>query len=178
MKSPSCLSKLTAEIEAAPRDEYFSWGNVKSLPYLQACIKEAMRLHPVVGLLLERVVPKGGVELNGQYFPEGTIMGCNPWIVHRDKDLYGPDAEEFRPERWLDASAEKLRAMERASLAFGSGSRICIGKHISMVEMSKLVPELLKRYEFRFVDEGKVEVEGGWFTRLKGFDVSVSKRET
>jgi len=47
--------------------------------------------------------------------------------------VYGEDVDCFRPERWLDATEEQLKAMERSSLAFGAGSRVCIGKNISMM---------------------------------------------
>lgn len=147
------------------------------MPYLQASIKEALRMHPAVGLLLERHVPKDGIELDGQYFPEGTIVGVNPWVAARSKEVYGMDADVFRPDRWLDADPEQLKAMERANLTFGSGARSCIGKNISMLEIAKLVPQLLEHYEFRFPTAGhQWKVVGGWFVGQDNFEVTVSRR--
>lgn len=74
-------------------------------------------MHPAVGLLLERLVPKGGAEVEGVLLPEGTIVGMNPWVAARDKAVYGPDAYEFKPERWLEADEKQLKLMERNSLA-------------------------------------------------------------
>lgn len=114
-------------------------------------------MHPAVGLILERYVPKGGVMLAGHFFPEGTIVGINPWVTARDKGVYGADADQFRPERWIEAAAsgdsEKLSAMERASLTFGHGARSCVGKNISMLEIAKLVPQILRHYEVRYICE-------------------------
>ena len=77
-------------------------------------IKEALRIHPAVGFQLERVTPKGGITLCQTYLPEGTIVGMNAWVLHRDKQVFGDDVETFRPERWLDASEEQLRLMNRS----------------------------------------------------------------
>lgn len=76
-----------------------------------------MRLHPGVGLPLERVVPKGGTTMCGKFLPEGTTVGINAWVVHHDKDVYGSDHEEFRPERWIESEPEKLKLMEQTFLS-------------------------------------------------------------
>lgn len=135
--SPMCYNKLLREIdewqEAGRLSDPVKESEARQMPYLQAVVKEAMRLHPSVGMLLERHVPKGGVTICGKFFPEGYVVGINPWVVGRDKGVYGEDADVFRPERWLEADAERLKEMERSSLAFGAGSRVCIGKNISMM---------------------------------------------
>lgn len=95
-------------------------------------------MHPAVGLLLERLVPKGGAEIGGVHLPEGTVVGydtigemppscpnklltfcpsMNPWVAARDKATYGIDAYEFRPERWLEADETQLKMMDRNFLA-------------------------------------------------------------
>lgn len=76
-------------------------------------IKEAMRLHPSIGFPLERVVPAGGAELCGQNLPAGTIVGVLPPLINRNREVFGEDAEVFRPERWRDANADRLKLMER-----------------------------------------------------------------
>ena len=86
---------------------------------MDACVKEAGRLHPAVGLPLERVVPAKGAEICGKRFPPGTIVGINAWVVHRDKDAFGDDAAVWRPERWLCAEQHRHK-MERALLTVSS----------------------------------------------------------
>jgi len=65
--------------------------------------------------------------LCNQPLPGGTVVGINAWVVQRDRSVYGEDADEYRPERWLEAGEEELKGMERAFLAFGMGMRMCIG---------------------------------------------------
>jgi cytochrome P450 len=100
-------------------------------------------------MLLERIVPVGGVTLCGKVVPEGTIVGCNPAVIHRDARVYGQKypTNEFWPERWIEAEEEEKAEMERCFLAFGAGKRTCLGKNISMLEVHKLVPLLISRFK-------------------------------
>ena len=82
------------------------------MPYLQAIIKEGLRIWPPVVGLMAKEVPKGGDVFKGQYLPEGTHIGYCAWGIFRRKDIWGEDAQEYRPERWLDSTPEKLREME------------------------------------------------------------------
>ena len=85
MKNPTAMKKLLSEIDEAETrgdvGELVSWRVAKEMPYLEAVIKEALRMHPAVGQLLERHVPKGGVTLEGYFIPENTIVGMNPWVA-------------------------------------------------------------------------------------------------
>jgi cytochrome P450 len=95
--------------------EYVSWKEAQQLPYLDAVIKEAGRLHPPFGLHLERIVPPEGAVISGKHLPGGTVVGINSWAIHRREDPFGKDADEFRPERWL-CDEEQRRKMGRALL--------------------------------------------------------------
>lgn len=162
LKSPRVMSKLHQELQTAYQENRItlpvSWKqSQEELPYLDAVIKEALRLHPAVGLLLERVIPAGGLQLpnGGPFLPAGTIVGANPWIIHRHS-LFGKDVNSFVPERWLQADAEsdsefkaRKQQMLRATFTFGAGPRTCIGKNISLLEIYKLIPSLLLAYKVR-----------------------------
>lgn len=67
-----------------------------------AVIHETLRIHPNTGTILERRAPPQGVVLDGFRIPGGTTVGVNAWVLHRDSEVYGPDAHVFRPERWLE----------------------------------------------------------------------------
>ncbi|KAF4468535.1 pisatin demethylase [Fusarium albosuccineum] len=103
-----------------------------------------MRVHPSVGLTLPRHVPKGGCQIAGEWFPEGTRVGVNAAVIHFNKDIFGHDAEKFNPDRWFREGAAN---MDRYMFQFGGGSRTCIGKNISLCEMYKLVPQLLLSFD-------------------------------
>lgn len=160
-----------------PGDEEFekpiTWSEGQSLGYYQALLRECLRMHPPLGQLIPREVPAGGIELCGQHIPAGTNVGCNAWVVHRDRKVYGEDADEFRPERWLDCAPEQLREMDQSSFAFGGGSRVCLGKNIALLEISKLVPELFRRYEVEIVDPSRYKLVPGWLVLQTGLDVTL-----
>jgi len=123
------IEEVKSVIKARPRDDNFdkhiSWTEARQMTYTQACLKEALRLHPPLGQILPRVVPPGGATICGQYLKEGTEIGCNAWTVHRDSNVFGENPDSFRPERWLDVDTERLKDMERYMFSFGAGSRTC-----------------------------------------------------
>lgn len=118
LSSPSTYQSILHEIQSAvssgtiPATGNLTWNQAQTLPYLQACLKEAMRVRPAVGLNITRLVPPEGAELDGHFFPGGTSIAANGWVLHRDKVTFGKDADEWRPERWLE-SEEEARRMER-----------------------------------------------------------------
>jgi cytochrome P450 len=147
-KNPDAYAKLKHEINEAHKhgnlSEVPKWTEVNKLPYLDTVIKEAMRMSPFLNLPLEREVPASGTEINGFHLPARTIVGCHPTLVGRDRAFYGQYADKFMPERWL---AENRVAMERNSLTFGSGKRMCIGLHIAELEMKKTIPVIIRDFD-------------------------------
>lgn len=154
MSNPRTLRKLRQEISSASLSSPPSWKQVNSLPYLDACIKEAGRLSPLFFDPMEREVPASGpgIEISGVYVPPGSIVAVNQHALNRDPSVWGDAVEEYRPERWIDAEDEHaVQRMEKANLAFGKGRRVCMGQHIAWIEMKKVIPELLTRFDVSFV---------------------------
>ncbi|KAL9608659.1 MAG: hypothetical protein Q9167_006526 [Letrouitia subvulpina] len=131
MRNPVAYGKLTTEIDAAVADGTLSipvtYSQAVKLPYLKACINEGMRLHPSVGLTMPRLVPAGGATISGFHFPEGYRIGVNGAVVQYDKDVFGADAENFNPDRWIEGDAV---LMDKTMIQFGAGPRTCIGKNV------------------------------------------------
>ncbi|KAL2021696.1 hypothetical protein VTK56DRAFT_6788 [Thermocarpiscus australiensis] len=190
LRNPRALARLRREIDDAARAGRFSdyetglvtWHESQAfLPYLDMCVKEAFRLHPAAGLPLERVVPEGGVEIAGRFVKGGTIVGCSAWVLHRDPRIFGEDVDEYRPERWEVRGPEdeaRVKAMNGTMLHFGMGSRTCIGKNISLLEIYKLVPTMLRRFEIRFDDtSSEWEIVNAWFVKQKNFVTRFSLRD-
>lgn len=155
LKNPAVLAKLRDEFETKlppwePERPYYEamFADVLKLPYLDACVKEAFRMHPPPAVDLERVVPKGGATICGEQIAGGTIVSCNAWVVHRDQEIFGQDVETYRPERWLE-DPERAKVMGSTLFQFGMGSHTCIGKNISTLEMYKLIPSVFMTFEVR-----------------------------
>jgi cytochrome P450 len=106
-------------------------------------MKEAIRLHSSVGLILEREVPVGGVEIDGHFLKGGTIVGINPWVTNHNEDVL-PDPFAFRPERWIDAFEQQTKAVDALwELNFGGGARKCVGRWISCKSRYLPLPGIL-----------------------------------
>ena len=155
LKHPRCYKKLMQELDEAvasgaiePREnKSVSWAESQKLPYLDACIQESFRVHPAAGLILERIVPPQGMDILGDFIPGGTIVGCNAWVLHRRPEVFGADVDVFRPERWTEATEARLKEMKATMFQFGAGARTCIGRNVSLLEVYKLVPSFLRRFE-------------------------------
>ncbi|KAH6681094.1 cytochrome P450 [Plectosphaerella plurivora] len=185
LRNPECMDKVRAEVDQFVAEgklsRYPTYKESLQMPYFQAAIKEALRLHPATGLPLERVVPKGGATIAGQFFPEGAIVGINTWVAHHDTEVFGLDAAEFKPERWLQDDTEKIALMNRFWMPFGLGSRTCIGRHISMLEICKLIPVLIRDFDFSLHETLRQEewhTQNYWFVKPVDFQVQLRKRES
>ncbi|KAK3294499.1 cytochrome P450 [Chaetomium fimeti] len=187
LRHPDTYRRLVAEVRAAgfDRDRPAPYAAARQLPYLEAVVREAMRLHPAVSMPLERYVPAEGLTLpDGRYVPAGAAVGLNAYVVGRNVGVWGEDAEAFRPDRWLQGEGEadedfkvRLQKMHAADLTFGGGSRICTGRNLALVEVYKIVATLVNRYEIDFEDPNKEwEVLCRWFARQKGLVTKISMR--
>lgn len=134
MKNPEKFDKARAEVDAAFENGTLStpvqYSHASSLSYLNAVVKEAIRLFPAFSVSQPRYVPSQGIELCGKYIPGGYSIGLNPAIIQHDRGVFGADALEYHPERWLE-SEERTRAMDKAILTWGAGTRTCVGRPVS-----------------------------------------------
>ncbi|EOO00516.1 putative cytochrome p450 protein [Phaeoacremonium minimum UCRPA7] len=157
MTSPRVVNALRAEIASTKRSTpIISDAEARGMPYLQAVIKEGLRIFPPVTGLMTKDVPKGGDTFKGMYFPEGTKIGYCAWGIFRRPEIWGEDVDEFRPERWLEASPEKLKQMESTlELIFSYGRWQCLGRNVALIELNKIFVELWRRFDFALVDPTK-----------------------
>lgn len=150
-KYPETKQRLESEINLALASGTLScppkWTEVMNLPYLDAVLRESMRYISIAAWGLDRVVPESGATIAGQFIPAGTVVGCQIDAVHRNREVFGENADEFCPERWVDATDLQRKRMERCFLAFSSGKRVCMGVHIAWLELKKIVPLLVMQYD-------------------------------
>ncbi|KAI1751557.1 cytochrome P450 [Xylaria castorea] len=184
LTAPRVYATLKAEIDAAVADGTIpptgnvEWIQSQNLPYFQACLKEAMRLRPAVGLNISRYAPApDGVEIDGRHYPAGTRLAVNGWVLHRDKAIFGSDADFFRPERWLE-DEENARVMERYMCQFGGGAHVCIGRNLALLEINKVCPRLLRDFDFQLVNPTReLKAKATFFVVQEGLEVYISRRD-
>ncbi|KAH8433938.1 cytochrome P450 [Aspergillus melleus] len=180
LRNDSVLDVLRREIDRATNNGELGFPRVSydeavKLPYLGACVKEAMRIHPSVGLTLPRNVPEHGCEIAGHWIPGKTRIGVNPAVVHLDRTVFGDDALWYRPERWLGSGADE---MSRYIIQFGAGSRTCMGKHVSLCEIYKVIPELIRSYDMELdLENEEIETTAYWLYKPVKVKIKVRRRK-
>ncbi|KAH6645467.1 benzoate 4-monooxygenase cytochrome P450 [Truncatella angustata] len=185
-KTPAAYSKLTAELEQAALKLPALFKEASQLPYLDAVIREAMRLSPGVGLVIERIVPEQGLTLaDGRFIPAGTRVGLNPGVTNHDSEVFGDDVFTFNPDRWLQAKGEsnaefeeRLRKMrETAEFVFGAGNRICMGRHVATVEIYKLIATMYSIYDIKLENRShEWKYRNAWFIYQTDMPMIISRR--
>lgn len=186
LKNKRVWTKLETEVRAnlaagipAP------YSATRILPYLEAVVNETLRYHPAVSMTMERIVPPGGLTLpDGSVVPAGSLVGMNPYIVGRNKDIFGSDADDFLPDRWLqmdsesdDEYKERMQRWGTANLTFGGGSRICLGRNLSMMEVYKVVPTLIATFDIELADpDEEWWTSSRWFYRTRGVVCKLNPR--
>jgi cytochrome P450 len=134
---------LLSEISNATVSNPITNAKARKLPYLQAVIKEGLRIFPPVTGLFLKEVPPGGDTLNGLFIPEKTCIGSSAFGVMRNKKVWGEDADVFRPSRWLEGDAEEIQKKElNLELVFGYGKYQCLGKNVARMELNKIFVEV------------------------------------
>ncbi|CAN9185692.1 unnamed protein product [Alternaria alternata] len=182
LTDPSTLARVRAELDVAESSGLLSTPirydeTLQHLPFFVACIKEGLRLFPPAPNLFPRVIPKEGKVIDGHYVPGGMDVTSHAYTVQRDKDFYGQDAEDFKPDMWLQSEKRNFE-LEAAQFTFGIGARICLGKDVAKLEMYKLLPEvsfpykviqrsnsltckIIRRFDIQVKKSGSYVVDGG-----------------
>ncbi|KAK5113197.1 hypothetical protein LTR62_003533 [Meristemomyces frigidus] len=176
-KHPEIQTKLREEIRSKlpSLDQDVSAAQVDECHYLHAVCTEVLRLWAPVSLTL-RVADKD-TSINNQFIPKGTTVILAPWAVNTSTHLWGSDALEFKPERWLDAEGKANNKGSAASnfsfLTFLHGPRSCIGQKFAMAEFECLLAAWVGRLDTKFeegsaISRGEFEIKGGITAKPKG----------
>ena len=159
--NPRIHAKLMSQIDVADAAGHLSeiprYDELKQhVPYLDALLKESLRIYPIVGSPLYRSVPAGGVTIEKYFLPAGTDIGISQWAVARNKDIFGDDADVFRPERWTDeVSPEEKKTRDTGDVFFGGGSMMCTGRNVAQLEVWKIVTQIFRTFDVQVVDSTK-----------------------
>ena len=137
---PAALARAQAELDAHDNAGPATDGALPALPWLDASLKEALRLYPTVPVLpLRRLLAP--VTLGRWTLPAGCLVRIAPWVLQRD-DRSWPEPQAFRPERFMPGAAP---VPPGAWMPFGAGPRACIGRALAMQEMAGVARALLRQ---------------------------------
>lgn len=152
-RNPEIVKKLKQEIQEnfGNSIEDLSFESLKKLTYLKAFVNEVLRLYPSVPRNVraankDTYLVKGGGP-DGQdpvFVKKGRSVVYSVYYMHRSKEMYGEDAEEFRPERWFE---ERVKSIGWGYLPFNGGPRICLGQQYALTEVSYVIVRLLQSFD-------------------------------
>lgn len=138
-----------------------SFEVVKNLPYLNAVINEALRVHSTSGIGLPRLVPEGGMTIQDRFFKEGTVLSVPSYTIHRDREVWGEDAADYRPERWFERDQDTIQRVfnpfsygprcvrsKVVALEIMTPCRACVGRNLATLELLIIISSIFRRYEF------------------------------
>ncbi|KIJ45086.1 hypothetical protein M422DRAFT_29936 [Sphaerobolus stellatus SS14] len=166
-RHPMVQSRIREEVTATPNEPTFEdLHGAEHMPFLDATIKETLRLHPPVLELthvaakdtlvpLSKPLPNDPFGKLDMLIPKGTIINVPVNLVQADPDVWGRDAALFKPERWL--SNNNSEKGMRDVLAFSAGPRICPGRHFAMLEMKATIALVLRQFTLRPVPTKPIE---------------------
>ncbi|KAG0338708.1 hypothetical protein BG000_003520 [Podila horticola] len=141
--------KLREEIDTVLGDSMPSYESSKEMKYAEACLYEALRLYPSVPRNM-KVCVQDDVLPNGVEIRKGEFFQWSSWTMGRATEIWGPDAKEYHPERWLDGSKNSPAKFP----AFHAGPRTCLGQQFATIEAMTLMGLMFARFDFELVAKG------------------------
>ena len=170
-QNPEIQSRLRTEIhhhvvssDALGNSDNLS-STLQSLPLLNGVCNETLRLYPAINIIYRNTVRP--TVLLGNLVPTGTQVILSPWATNRNEDLWGPDAADLRPERWIEtdeATGTKRpnnsggAVSNYANLTFLHGPRSCIGHTFAAAELRCLVAMFVGKFKFEMADPDEVVI--------------------
>lgn len=152
--APQAESRLHDELDRVLDGRPPTVSDLADLPYVEAVVSESMRLRPPAWAIGREVVEPFVVD--AMRVDAGSVVVTSPWLLHHDPRWWGSDVSVYRPERWLEPSADRPR---HAFLPFGGGPRMCIGEGFALMETRLLVASIARRWRFEPDPDHTVELQ-------------------
>ncbi|KAL1827363.1 hypothetical protein ACET3Z_005775 [Daucus carota] len=155
------LRKAEAELERhVGRDRQVNESDMNNLPYLQAIVKETLRLFPAAPLSVPREAT-ADCTVAGFRISAGTRLFVNVWKLQRDPSIW-PDPLEFRPERFVEKHVDiEMWGQNFELMPFGSGRRVCPGSTLALRVVHLALAQLLHGFELGTVSDLPIDMTGG-----------------
>ncbi len=145
LRHPDVLAQVTKELDELYADgSSVSFQALREIPVLEAALKETLRLHPPLILLLR--VAKEDVEIGGHLIPAGTLVGATPKVSNMIPEDF-PSPQSFDPGRYIDPRQEDL-TNRWTWIPFGAGRHRCVGNAFAMMQMKAIFSVVLRDFEF------------------------------
>ncbi|ONK56464.1 uncharacterized protein A4U43_C10F8990 [Asparagus officinalis] len=146
VRNPKVMKKLQDEVRGNARGkDMIRDEDLSKMSYLKSVIKEVMRLHPPVPLLLPRELTESS-ELSGYKIPKNTRIIINAWALARDPKFW-EEPDEFKPERFMDSLID-FKGNDFQFIPFGAGRRICPGMNFAVHNVELALANLVNRFEW------------------------------
>jgi cytochrome P450 len=160
-RHPEVAERIHAEVDAVLQGQTPTPATLQQMPWLQASLKEALRLYPPAAILFTRRALKD-LQVGPWTVPQGQLIAFTPYVIQRDPRWFeSPD--DFKPERFLPGAQDIPRG---AWMPFGTGPRVCIGQHFALLEMGLMAAMLMQRFRLEW-PEGAQWPEGDLAVTLR-----------
>lgn len=160
-RHPDVAERIHAEVDTVLRSQAPTPTTLQQLPWLQASLKEALRLYPPAAILFTRRAIKD-LQVGPWTVPQGHLIAFTPYVIQRDPRWF-ESPNDFKPERFLPSAPEIPRS---AWMPFGTGPRVCIGQHFGLLEMGLIAAMLMQRFRLEW-PEGAPWPEGDLAVTLR-----------
>ncbi|KAL0718626.1 hypothetical protein Bca4012_067949 [Brassica carinata] len=162
-------------VMAKIRHEISTKFETEKLVYVHAALSESMRLYPPVPLN-HKSPAKPDVLPSGHRVEADSKILISIYALGRIRSVWGENATEFKPERWISDSGDLRHEPSYKFMAFNAGPRACLGKHLAFLQMKMVAVEIIRNYNFKVVEGHKIEPVPSIILRMKhGLKVTVTK---
>ena len=157
LENPKVMEKVKRELtRVVGTRAQVQESDIAQLPYLQAVVKEVLRLYPVVAMTYYRAEATVGVQ--GYTIPQGATIILNIWAVHRNADVW-PDPHKFVPERFMGDDGNNITVdfsgKDGKLIPFGGGRRICLGMPLAYRTVHLILASLLHHFDWTLPEEAR-----------------------
>ncbi|TPX34814.1 hypothetical protein SmJEL517_g02535 [Synchytrium microbalum] len=151
-QNPKEFAKLRAEINQVWSGDVLTYDQLKDLKYCLAVFMESLRLHANVPTGRKQAV-KDDVLPSGTKVYKGDFIEWSSWIMARETELWGADAHEWKPERWIDKNGSVIKPNQFQFPQFNAGPRICLGMNMAQQEGVVFLATIARKFDLELVKE-------------------------
>lgn len=171
-KHPEHMARLRTEVDTVLSGRRAGMADLPKLPFLDAVVRETLRLYPPAYTFGREVVTP--FDVGGYHVPQGATVIVSPFALHRNPRFF-PEPERFSPERWLNGSSASLPRF--AYFPFGGGPRVCIGNHFATMEAALILATMVQKVELSVASDFRLELSPAITLRMReGLRVKVDRR--